>query len=295
MQRHHTWEIKLQARQTKHGKTKTTHSCSMAEYSKIEWTDHTLNFWMGCRKVSPGCKYCYMYRDMERFDMDASTVTKVKEQTINKVLKAAQPGDKIFVCSWSDFFIEEADQWRAEAWKIIKSRPDLHFQILTKRAERIENCLPSDWGTGYPNVWLGVSIESQDQIKRLEILSEIPAKVRFISAEPLIGNLRLYDEVWISYLFETTIHWLIVGGESGNDTGKWKYRVMRYNWVLDLINDSKKARVPIFVKQLGTALSKQLRLKDRHGKDIEEWAARLQQRQFPKYYEFQRSKRERTK
>jgi hypothetical protein len=81
----------------------------MGVNTKIGWTDHSLNFWKGCHKVSDGCKSCYMYRDFERYGNDANVVSQVKPNTITKVLKMAQPGDRIFTCSWSDFFIEEAD------------------------------------------------------------------------------------------------------------------------------------------------------------------------------------------
>jgi len=140
----------------------------MGSLSNISWTDHTVNFWTGCKKVSPGCKFCYMYRDQERWKRDPSEVIRVKDSTIAKTLKDAKPGDKIFTCSWSDFFIEEADGWRDSAWKIIKNHPQFIWQILTKRPERVAANLPDDWGPhGYENVWLGVTIESDAERGRL--------------------------------------------------------------------------------------------------------------------------------
>jgi protein gp37 len=95
----------------------------------------------------------------------------------------------VFTCSWSDWFHEDADPWRDEAWEVIRAAPDLTFQILTKRPERIADHLPADWGDGYPNVWLGVTIENRRFVDRADVLREVPAAVRFISAEPLLGPL----------------------------------------------------------------------------------------------------------
>ena len=97
----------------------------------------------------------------------------------------------VFTCSWSDFFLPEADPWRDQAWGIIKDTPHLIYQILTKRPGNIKTRLPSDWGLGYPNVWLGVSVEDQSVVDRAWNLAFIPAAIRFISAEPLIGPLDL--------------------------------------------------------------------------------------------------------
>ena len=111
----------------------------MAIQSKIQWTNATWNPWHGCKKVSPGCKFCYMYRDKERYNQDPTTVLKSKTK-FNAPLQWNEP-KLIFTCSWSDWFIEEADQWRAEAWKIIKNTPHHTYQILTKRPERIKDHL----------------------------------------------------------------------------------------------------------------------------------------------------------
>lgn len=165
----------------------------MSINSAISWTDHTVNFWTGCKKVSPGCKFCYMYRDKDRYKKeDPTEVIRVRQSTINKVLKEAKPGQKIFTCSWSDFFIEEADQWREWAWDIIRSRPDLIWQILTKRPERVLQCLPADWGEGWDNVWIGVSTEAEKEARaRILQLSLIPCTTTFLSIEPLIENFDL--------------------------------------------------------------------------------------------------------
>jgi protein gp37 len=247
------------------------------EKTKIQWTDHTVNFWTGCKKVSDGCKFCYMYRDKERYGKDPTTVVKVRQETIDKTLREAKAGDKIFTCSWSDFFIEEADQWRAGAWDIIRENPQLNWQILTKRPERIMECLPEDWGDGWDHVWLGVSIESQKYIHRIVTLAKIPAKIRFISAEPLIGEVDLTKckPEFVKF------HWCIIGGESGNNNGKYRYRICDIKWFEKIIKDLQDMGIKLFVKQTGTYLAKYLKLKDRHGGEINDWPIGLQVREFP--------------
>lgn len=246
------------------------------EKSKIQWTDATVNFWTGCKKVSPGCKFCYMYRDKERYGKDPATVLRTAPATFNAALKW-NDSKRIFTCSWSDFFIEDADTWRDDAWDVIRKTPHHQWQILTKRPERIAQSLPHDWGEGWDNVWLGVSVESQEQVHRIETLSKIPAKIRFISAEPLIGPI---DLTGIKNL-ATHFHWCIIGGESGNDLGKYLYRPCDLEWITKLIDDLNSASVQVFVKQTGTWLSKKLVLADRHGGEIDEWPACIQVRDFP--------------
>ncbi len=250
----------------------------MAENSKIQWTDHSVNFWTGCKKVSDGCKYCYMYRDKERYGADPSDVIRVSQQTINKILKVALPGQKIFTCSWSDFFIEEADGWRQWAWAIIRSRPDLVWQILTKRPERITQCLPPDWGEGYNNVWIGVSAENEKEAqKRIPILATIKCKVSFLSIEPFIENFDLR-----AICAECGFHpgWVIIGGESGNDTGKYLHRPCALKWIEDMVRDCRMMWIPVFVKQMGTYIAKQMGM-GRHGGNISEFPEHLKIREFP--------------
>lgn len=264
----------------------------MAENSKIQWTDHTVNFWTGCKKVSPGCKFCYMFRDQERYGKEPTDVLQVAQKTINKVLKQAKPGDKIFTCSWSDFFIEEADEWRAWAWGIIRDNPHLNWQILTKRPERIKDCLPPDWGDGWQQVWMGVSVETGNQLHRVKTLIELAAfpgiKTTFISAEPLLGPLEFdingrkdENDPYIISLLDG-IDWVIVGGESGNDNGDWRYRPNQVDWMLRIVEQCKQSNTPVFVKQMGTHLAQLLKLNDRHGGDISEFPCSLQIREFPK-------------
>ena len=248
----------------------------MAFNSKIGWTQSSWNPWYGCHKISDGCKFCYMYRDLSRFGHDPSIVRRSKT-TFFDPIKWKEPR-LIFPCSWSDFFVEEADQWREEAWKIIKQTPQHTYQMLTKRIERVRDHLPPDWGNGYPNVWLGVSIESNKYLEdRIDYLSWIKAKVRWVSAEPLLHY--LYFGFKRSKLKH--IDWVVTGGESGFATGDYRYRECKIKWIESVVEQCQDARVPVFVKQLGTHLAKELNLSSIHGQDINEFPLHLRIQQYP--------------
>lgn len=249
----------------------------MANNSKIQWTDHTWNIAVGCSKVDEDCKYCYMYRDSARYKYDPKTIRKTKT-VFNLPLRIKEPS-KIFVSSLTDVFHPAIDSFRDEMWDIIRRCPQHTFQILTKRPERIKQCLPWDWDTdeGYQNVWLGTSVGHQKAISRVFQLLAIPAKVHFVSFEPLWGpvdmNLDLGDLI--------DIEWAIIGGESGNETGKYRYRPCDLKWIDELITDLTPT-TDIFIKQFGTHLSKTLGYKDRHGGDMDEWPIEYQIRNFPR-------------
>lgn len=204
--------------------------------SAIEWTNDTWNPWHGCTKISPGCKNCYMYRDKKRYGQDPMKIVRAAKSTFESPLRKLN-GPLVFTCSWSDFFIEEADPWRGDAWRIIKETPHLTYQILTKRPQNIPGRLPKDWHTGYPNVWLGVSIESQDYVWRAQRLLEIPSAIRFISAEPLLGALELDLQGF---------DWVITGGESGPG-----YRLSKDEWFKSIFEQCHAASVLHFHKQNG--------------------------------------------
>ncbi|MCK4815091.1 phage Gp37/Gp68 family protein [bacterium] len=222
----------------------------MGKNSKIEWTDHTWNPWQGCKKVSTGCENCYMFRDKKRYGQDPDIVIRSKPATFNKPLHWKEPA-KIFVCSWSDFFIEEADNWRDDAWDIIRRCPHLTFQILTKRPERIEDCLPDDWGEGWGNVWLGVTAENQEMADlRIPPLLFIPAAKRFVSCEPLLGPINLDQLNTFTNIPEfvnslLALDWVIVGGESGPTC-----RLMEPAWARSIRDQCKANRVAFFMKQM---------------------------------------------
>ncbi|OWP74651.1 DUF5131 family protein [Flavobacterium oreochromis] len=238
--------------------------------TKIQWTQETWNPWYGCRKVSAGCKFCYMYRDRDKNGVNPSIVIKSKTQ-FEQPLKLRQPS-LIFTCSWSDWFIEEADEWRSKAWDIIRRTPQHTYQILTKRPERIKENLP-DFFDELSNVWIGVSVENQQQKHRISYLENLSC-ITFVSFEPLIGEVK-----WDNSM--NHLDWCIIGGESGYSTGKYGYRPIELEWVENLVTGAKENNVKCFVKQLGTHQSKALRLKDQHGGNMEEWERKFQIREFP--------------
>lgn len=226
----------------------------MSERSAIEWTNASWNPWQGCTKVSAGCDNCYMFTDKKRYGQDPEVVVRSKT-TFRDPLKWEEPR-QIFTCSWSDWFHKDADPWRDEAWEIVRRTPHHTYQILTKRPGRILRHLPADWAEGYPNVWLGTSVEDQSQLHRAGVLAKIPAKVRFLSCEPLIGPLSLRWALWhpLSRTRNTNhldglrhyFHWVIVGGESGPMA-----RPMALEWAKELRDQCGEAGVAFFLKQLG--------------------------------------------
>ena len=181
-----------------------------------------------------------MFRDQERYGRDPAEVVRTKTWRDpirwQKKAEAAGRTDPVFTCSWSDCFHEAADGWRDEAWAVVRACPNLTFQVLTKRPERIAGHLPADWGEGYANVWLGVSIERNDYCWRADALRTAPARTRWVCAEPLLGPLDDLDL--------TGIHWLVVGGESGPD-----YRRMDHAWVRALRDKCASAGVAFYFKQ----------------------------------------------
>lgn len=229
-----------------------------------------------------------MFRHKNRFQEDPTIVKKAPPARFNIPLKWKKP-ELIFTCSMSDFFIKEADAWRDEIWKIIKDTPHHTYLILTKRPERILSHLPADWGKGYPNVWLGVSVESQKTADiRIKKLFEVPAKVRFLSMEPLLEpvDIKPYLNVFVPEPINTwvfPIHWVIVGGETGNDNGEYIYRPSNVDWIREIMAACAEHEVPVFVKQLGTHLHNELKLKDRAGSDFDDpnFPPMLKVRDFP--------------
>ena len=244
----------------------------MSKISKIQWTDGSWNPWHGCKQVSPGCKYCYMFRDKNQYGQVPTVVNRSKTR-FDAPFKWDEP-KLIFTCSWSDWFIEDADEWRDEAWEVIRDTPQHTYQILTKRPERIRENLPEWFDEISDRVLLGVSIEGPGQVDRLDYLRGLPCK-NFASFEPLIAKVQ-WDERMCD------LDWVIIGGESGNDNGQWIYRPMALDWMEHLLKNSKGNHVPCFIKQLGTHQSKQLKLHDRHGGKMEEWPNHLKVREFPK-------------
>lgn len=281
----------------------------MGQTTNVSWCDSTWNIGRGCDPVSEGCTFCYMMRDSldgTRYNPNIVTRTttvfdaplkwhrqllKLRQKSFDNLiglgnythkdylrLEKLNKIKKIFTSSLTDFLHQDIDSYRNEVWGIIKECSEFNFLMLTKRIERAKDQLPADLATTYKNVWLGVTAENQDRLnERGKLLLEIPATVRFLSLEPLLGPINLKDsEGNIKY------DWVIIGGESGNENGKWRYRKSRLEWYVDVVRQCNEAGVPVFVKQLGTWLSKELRLSDRHGTDINEFPEELRVREFPK-------------
>ena len=222
----------------------------MGDKTIISWTEHTWNPWRGCTKISSGCQNCYMFTAQHRQQLRTGNFEMWNPEKVQRTTTWRDPlrwqrlaalagrTEMVFTCSWSDWFHPAADEWRSDAWKLIRACPHLHFQILTKRAERMARHLPEDWSAGYPNVWLGVSVESRANLWRLDDLRRIPARVRFLSAEPLLEDL----ELTAAHL--EGIHWMIAGGESGPG-----FRPMLHDWARHLRDLCRSLGVAFFFKQ----------------------------------------------
>ena len=193
----------------------------MAKFSKIEWTDHTFSGWIGCTKVSEACDDCYAEEGDKRWHWTPQGwgPGKPRHRTSNENWKQPLKWDReaaasgirarVFCASLSDVFDREVDPaWRSDLWDLIRQCPHLDWQLLTKRPQLIASYLPSDWGSGWPNVWLGTSVENQLRAdQRIPHLVAVPAVVHFLSVEPLLGA--------ITFKSLAGIEWIIVGGESG--------------------------------------------------------------------------------
>jgi protein gp37 len=238
----------------------------MAENTKISWATHTMNFWTGCSKQSPACANCYAETWAKRSGLvvwgDSGTRRRTSPQNWrkpyrwNELAKSSAERPRVFSNSLSDWAEarSELDEIRRDMWQVIRNCRNLDWLLLTKRADNIANCLPDDWGAGYPNVWLGVTAENQEWAdKRIPELLSVPARVRFISAEPLLGSIEFSDVTRrsdsVSQLGKKAmngIDWLIVGGESGP-----KHRPLNLDHVRSLRDQCVAAGVAFHFKQVG--------------------------------------------
>jgi protein gp37 len=224
--------------------------------SSIEWTDYTFNPWLGCTKVkgSPACALCYAQVQEDQWLGRAkwgkgnprhhtSEGTWKKPARWNK--EAARSGERkrTFCASLADVFDPEVPaSWIHELWDLIRRTPNLDWLLLTKRPQEIAGKLPADWGDGWDHVWLGVTAENQRWAdERLRILAGIPAKTRFASCEPLLGDLDLTAHL-------PNLDWVIGGGESGGR----KARPTQPEWARHLRDQCQAATVAFFWKQWGS-------------------------------------------
>lgn len=235
----------------------------MAETS-IEWTrsatgepGYTFNPWIGCTRISPACDNCYAADWAKRHGQAELWMGERRRTTPdnwkkplrwNRAAAAAGIRLRVFCASLADVFDNQIDQaWREDLWDLIRSTPHLDWLILTKRPQNIRHMLPADWGDrGYGNVMLGTTVANQVEADRnVPLLLSVPAKVRFLSIEPMLGPVDLKH--WMDEDREDRVHWVIVGGESGP-----KARPMHPAWIRSLRDQCRKAAALFFFKQWGT-------------------------------------------
>ena len=226
----------------------------MAENSKIEWTDHTFNPWIGCQKVSPGCDHCYAETLSNRYGWvqwgphgERKRTSEANWRKPRQWAKAARGTGKrprVFCASLADVFDNQAPQeWRDDLFEMISETPELDWLLLTKRPENIDGMLPLSWrasaGPNWDNVWLGTTCEDQPAYdRRWPILRAIPAAVHFISYEPAIGPLTLFGHGYYP-------DWIICGGESGPGA-----RYMDPSWADNLMGECLDEGIAFFMKQM---------------------------------------------
>ncbi len=227
----------------------------MGANSKIEWTHHTFNPWWGCEKVSPACQNCYAEawakrtghavwgkKSPRRFFTEAHWREPYRW---NQQAESKQQRKRVFCASMADVFEQrrDLDRWRLKLWQVIEDTPWLDWLLLTKRPQNISRCVNrQDWPD---NIWIGTTVENQETAnERLPSLLSIPAKIRFLSCEPLLGEIDL--SFWINQPEFFSIDWVIAGGESGP-----KSRPMNPDWVISLRDQCMALRIPFHFKQWG--------------------------------------------
>ncbi|OXR48132.1 hypothetical protein PuT2_13995 [Pusillimonas sp. T2] len=267
----------------------------MSENTKIEWCDHTFNPWIGCTKVGPGCDNCYAEADFDkrrhvvswgagqpRKRTAASTWRNPLAWNRNHEQFFAKHGrrQRVFCASLADVFDNAVDpQWRADLFRLIEATPNLDWLLLTKRIGNVPNMLPLpfDFDRHFPNVWIGATVVSQQEADRdIPKLLQVPARVRFLSMEPLLGPVDVEDFLYIEHPHcigfvpstrydhgycdrcaghesdpihtspKGKVDWVIVGGESGPGA-----RPMHPDWARSLRDQCQAAGVPFLFKQWG--------------------------------------------
>ena len=220
---------------------------SMSGPRRRDRLEYRWNPWHGCRKLSAGCLNCYVYRIDERHGRDPSQVSLTRD--FEAPLKRKRdgsyripPGALVWTCFSSDFLLEDADEWRREAFRMMRERTDLYFFFITKRIDRLADCIPEDWGDGYENVHICCTVENQDRADyRLPIFLQLPIAHRSIACEPLLEGIELRP-----YLDGGAVMEVVAGGESGAQA-----RICRYEWVRSLREQCEDAGVGFAFRQTG--------------------------------------------
>lgn len=255
----------------------------MGKETGISWTDSTFNTHWGCVEVSPACDNCYAREVAKRFWPSENIWGKdaprrlFPDKHLNQLLSwnatAAKRGvpRKVFVNSMSDTFEDrrDLDGVRDKLFQIVEKTPFIIYQLLTKRADKINDMVPLRWtNDGWPsNVWMGVTAENQRRWdERVPLLLKTAARIKWVSAEPLLSDIVAnYDG----------IDWVVVGGESGSD------RRMDPAWASNILVRCTSAGTKYFMKQKGSVLAAEMGCKDKKGKDPSEWPAWMRVREFP--------------
>lgn len=252
----------------------------MADHSGISWTQATWNVVTGCTPISSGCKNCYSRTMTKRLQAMgqkkyAAGFDKVVCHDDEKLM--AQPTKwkkprRIFVNSMSDTFHEGVPfEFLDKVYKVMIDSPQHIFQVLTKRPKRMKAFLEARLAAKEvvpENLYHGVTVENNDNLWRLDVLNEVPSKVKFVSFEPLIGSVGEVDL--------DGIHWVIVGGESGPGA-----RRMDPYWADCIMRDARRTGVKFFMKQCGSFWAKQIGSKSRKGEIMEEWPEGLRIQEVP--------------
>jgi protein gp37 len=215
------------------------------------------NPWHGCKKISEGCDNCYMYYLDKLRDADGAEIYRTKSgfdyplHTDRRGNYKIHSGEMIRVCMTSDFFLEEADKWRSDVWDIIRLRSDVIFFLLTKRPQRVRECLPEDWGDGWENVFFNVTCENQRRAdERIPLLLELPFRHKGIMCAPFIGEIHIE-----SYLATGQIQQVICGGENYDGA-----RPCNYEWVKSLRRQCEPLDIPFTFIETGTKFIKDRKL-----------------------------------
>ncbi len=233
----------------------------MGTTTAISWTDHTFNPWWGCQRVSPGCEHCYAETFAKRTGNDVWG--KNAERRFfgdkhwneplrwNRTAEAEGRQHRVFCASMADVFEDrrDLDAERERLWALIGATPSLDWQLLTKRPQNVVRLSPWGYDAWSVNVWLGTTVEDQKRAEeRIPELLKVPAKIRFLSCEPLLSEVDLSRWVWdrLTAIALPGIHWVIGGGESGP-----KHRLLNLDHARSLRDQCQSAGVPFFFKQVG--------------------------------------------
>ena len=256
----------------------------MGARTKIEWCDHTFNPWWGCTQVSPLCDRCYAMTLDARWFGRAHWGPGASRRYFNeahwreplkwdRLARVAGQRKRVFCASMADVFDNEVDQpLRDRLWRLIRETSNLDWVLLTKRIGNAPRMLPDDWGSGYANTWILVSVDQAGVMRDVPKLLSIPAVVHGVSVQPQLAPVRLGK-------FAALLQWVINGGESGAGA-----RPFHVEWARSLVMECAEAGTPIFVQRLGGNSfegGRRIRFRDYAGGDSAEWPEDLRIRQLP--------------